>query len=160
MLKCKQKRWPCATLGPLVGFLGRMHPEGINEEIISAEIGMPAKPISSMFMKDNTHLSRVERIARSYGCELRLIYVPERLYAEVGDKLYDFPNAGNLYGIVEYCNKMSITLNAVASKAGCKRDTIKYALDTGDILLDILERINFSIGLRARWNFEKIDTSQ
>lgn len=149
----RRKRWPRTTLGPLVDFLERMHPEGINEDAAGSLIGMSAKSFSSMFMKDNTRLSRVENIARSYGMELCLIYIPEKPYSEGNNKLYDFPNAGNLQGIVEYCNKTNRTLNAIASEVGCKRDTIKHALETGDIMLDILERITFGIGLRIKWSF-------
>lgn len=87
---------------------------------------MSANSLSSMFMKDNARLSKVENIARKYGYELHLKYeysisnnIEESLV------LYDYPNSGNLYGIVEYCNKMNRTLNAVANTVGCKRDTIK-----------------------------------
>lgn len=155
-MKCKTKRWPCATLRPLVEFLENMHPEGINEETLASEIGMSAKSISSMFMRDNTHLSRAEDIARCYGFELRLKYLPERPYVYDNHGLYDFQNAGNLYGIVEYCNRMNRTINALAGKAGCKRDTIKHALETGDIMLDILYRILFGVGLKVEWCFEKV----
>ena len=154
----KRKRWPRATLGPFVDFLESMHPEGINEDAVGSLIGMSAQSISSMFMKDNARLSRVENIVRCYGMELRLIYIPEKPYLEGNNNLYNFPNAGNLYGIVEHCNRTNRTLNAIASEVGCKRDTIKHALDKGDIMLDILERITFAVGLRVKWTFLKIDS--
>lgn len=151
----RSKKWPCITLKPLFDFLCMIHPEGINLDVVADELGTTSKNLSHMFLMDNMYLSKAESIVMAYGYKVILKYTYDYTFPDGCVNRYDYPYAGNLYGIVDYCNNTNRTINYVACCSKCKRDTIASALSRGDISLTILNQIAFSIGVKIEWEFIK-----
>lgn len=132
-----------------------IHPEGINLDVVADELGTTSKKLSHMFLMDNMYLSKAESIAMAYGYKVILKYSYDYAFPDGCVHLYDYPYAGNLYGIVDFCNNTNRTINYIACYSNCKRDTIANALSKGDISLKTLYQIVFSIGVKIEWEFIK-----
>ena len=154
MNKPRPKQWPAKNTGPLISFLEEEFPDGIFLPELASRTGYSVQNLSSMFRRDNMHLHKAECISRSLGYTLRLQYEYPGEYPK--DSEY-FPSEkiGNLYGLDEYCQRMLRTYNYLASRANIRGETVKAALQKGDMMLSTLNRLASGVGLRIVWHFEK-----
>ena len=150
----RAKKWPRKNLGPLIELLIQEFPDGLALSAVEEKTGISQKGLSSTFCKDDTHLSKVEAIARALGYKLHLRYQYQGNYPP-DSTFTPSSKAGNLYGLEEYCQRLNRSVNYVATVCGVKRDTIASALSKGDIMVATLNRITAKIGLSIEWSFTR-----
>lgn len=158
----RTKRWPGVVLGPMIAFLEERYPDGLCVEDIANTIGTTKQYISFTFNKDDMKLSGAERIARCYGYELRL-YFEEKRYLEglsAPPRTKEYPNAGNLKGLVDYTLDSNWTINRLAVMTGFSYCCIEHGFKTGDMMLSVLQELTSKIGIQYIWKFEKIKTDK
>ena len=153
-MKARTKQWPARNTAPLIRFLEGEFPDCICLPELAAKTGYSVQSLSSMFRRDNMHLHMAECISRSLGYTLRLIYEYDGTYPG-GNQYVPSGTAGNLYGLEEYCQRMNRTINFLASCADSRGETVKAALQKGDMMVSALNRIANGVGLRIIWHFEK-----
>ena len=151
------KRWPRKNLGDLVSFLEEINPQGINVTSLANRLGGSAGNISNMFCRDDMKLSKAEQIARAYGYKL-LLYFPKRdpddTFGVAPFKL-NYPNAGNLTGLVEYIRDSGYSITFFSEQSGIGRNILQRAFTNGDISLATLNHILDTMGLCVIWKFIK-----
>lgn len=158
-----KKSWPRKNLGELVNFLEKMHPEGLALKALSDKIGITQQGLSSLFSRDDTKLSRAEKIAKCYGYTLKL-YFPIRTFPIEGitvpppKKIYR--NAGNLSGLVRYINDSNYNIGYVANLIKAYPSLLNHAFESGDIQISKLYQILDALNICAIWKFEKDNESQ
>lgn len=143
----------CTNLKPLVNFLSEIHPEGLNLNLISHEVNRSHQSLTRMFSWDNARLSTVESIVRAYGYELRLVYKYRGVYPFRGE-IYWPDGVGNLYGLAEYALRMNRTIYHVASVAGISKNTLRSALEKGDMKVATLLKACSNLDIEVIWIFK------
>lgn len=162
--KSYKKKWPKQNLGELIAFLDRQHPEGINLSDVSDVTGMSVKALSYIFIHDDMKLSMAEKFYRCYGYELQLLFPMKdySMYGIVGaptiiQKRREYPNAGNLQGLVTYMNDSNMSPNALMTKMGKNVSILLRALKKGDIFISTLYEILDELNIDILWNTKKIE---
>lgn len=147
--------WPSHTLQELVSFLDNQHPgeKGL-VRTVSERIGVTPQSISAVFRKDDASLAWVENVAASYGYELRLSFpemeqkgtvIPSRVVS------MDYPDAGQLAGLVECVRRSNMTINALSRRMKVSHHTVDRAFETGDIKISVLKRMACVLGIKVQW---------
>ena len=154
-----KNKWPRKNLGEIINFLEQIYPEGISIDVLSKKLGVTKGSVSNMFVHDNMKLSKAEEISRIYGFSLSLFF-PKRHYGddyEPPKTRYDFPNAGNLTGLVRYFQDSGYSLSLVAEKNHISPNVLTRAFRSGDINLKTLNNILDELGLCVIWKFTPND---
>lgn len=154
-------KWPRQNLKELIAFIEEQHGCEPTLENISERAGLSAANISAYFVRDDMKLSRAEEIVRKYGYELKLFF-PLKEYPfgwETHISRKEFPNAGNLTGLVKYIYDSNITINHMRKRIGRSYAMITKAFTTGDIFLSNLYLMTNNLNIDVLWIFEKIETS-
>lgn len=156
--KVYEKTWPRKNLSEIINFLETIYPEGVVGKTLAADLGVTPQSISGLFSNDDMKLSKAESIARSYGYELKLFFpLHQRLeWFTPPPPRHNFPNAGNLSGLVQYVNDSGYSVSYTASKIGKDPNMLFRAFHKGDIKISILNRLLDALGICAIWKFEKI----
>lgn len=155
--RVKKKRWPRKTLGELLNFMEQFYPEGISLAKLSGDLKVSPQAVSNMFRRDDMRLSKACEIVSSYGYELHLYFPIKRLesgYTPVPPSR-QFPNAGNLSGLVKYIQDSEYPISFVAEQANIAASTVARAFDYGDIQLSTLYRIVDALSIYVNWQFIK-----
>jgi len=152
------KHWPAKNLADLINFLERTHPEGLVLKDIAQETGISHQHLCQMLMRDDMRLSRVEEIAETLGYTLRLFF-PQKVFpygrpAHLSQRNREFPNAGNLAGLVRYINDSGMTVFHMSQRIGRANNVIKNAFETGNIAVSTLLDITDNLGITIEWSFE------
>lgn len=149
--------WSAHTLHELVSFLGTQHQGGERMVCaISEKLGVTPQSVSAIFMKDDASLAWVDKVAAAYGYKLRLSF-PE--IAQKGSVMssrvasMDYPNSGELAGMVECVKKSNMTINALANKINVNYHTVDRAFKTGNIKISILKRMAHALGIDVQWTW-------
>lgn len=155
----RQKKWPAKNLGAIISFLDQLYPSGIPIEDVAKRMNITAQAISNMFRRDDMKLSKAEEIYESFGYRLKLFY-PERNYSDGYVPLpprFEYPQAGNLSGLVKYIQDSEYSVTFVAEQTGVTTVSIRKAFQTGDIIISRLYHIVETLGISVFWEYEKID---
>lgn len=155
------KKWPRKNLGELIDFLEKVNPEGISLHTLAEKFSVTRASISNMFNKDEMKLSKAEEIARLYGHSLTLFF-PQRVHKDgfvPPPPKREFPNAGNLTGLVKYIQDSDYSIAWVAEVNGFSPNVLTRAFENGDISIRTLKRINDNLGLCVIWKFEPLPKS-
>lgn len=158
--KAYNKHWPRKNLGEFLNFLDRLYPNGYTLQEISDKTGQSKQYLSNLFTRDDARLSKLEKYAERLGYQL-MLYFPQktRLLADLHDSpRKDYPNAGNLTGLVRYLQDSNISVNHMSVRLGRSFSLVMNAFRSGDInvstLYDILKNLNIDV----MWKFEKKDS--
>ena len=147
------------NLSEILAFLHSLHPEGLAPGVIAQETGLSSHSLSAAFIKDNMHLSRAEYIAKCYGYKLFLVFPKRKLVNGMAPppRKREFPNAGNLSGLVDYILDSNYSVAYVAGRVGCGRGLLERAFASGDIMISSLKQITEGLGIEVQWVWEKQD---
>ena len=154
------KSWPRQNLAELLQFLEQRHPGGLKLRDFSERSGLTQQYASSIFRRDDMRLSLAEKIADTYGYQLKL-YFPQKEYkfgiVPEGLSKYrkDYPNAGNLSGLAKYMQDSMRTINSLSEAVGLNYSVIKDAFNKGDIYISTLYKILKNLNIQVLWSFEK-----
>lgn len=150
-----RKRWPGKNLGEVLGFLESIFPEGVSGRTLAEDLGVTPQSVSGLFSKDDMWLSKAEEIARIYGHELRIFFPLRKQYEwfTPPPPRQEFPNAGNLSGLVQYINDSGWTVSHAANVIGRTPTSLFRALNKGDIRISYLNDILDALGICAIWKF-------
>ena len=153
-----KKGWPRHNLARLTEFLDSQHPDGYTLRDLEQRMGMKQQNISQSFRRDDMKLSKAERIARTYGYRL-LLFFPEweRPYPDSLPPKKEYPNAGNLSGLVKYMRDRNITISHMAQRIGHAPNVLSNAFTKGDILLSTLREITDNLKIEVIWSFEPLN---
>lgn len=153
------KKWPRKNLGELVNFLELQHPEGLSLRSLADDLDVTAQTVSRTFIRDDMKLSRAEEIAKAYGYELKLFYTEkEFLFEPINPvKRKNFPNAGNLAGLIKYIYDCNYSVAYVCTLANMNYNILMAALTNGDIFVSRLYEIVNALKIEVLWIFDKID---
>ena len=157
MGNARKKFWPRVILNELISFIEEQHEFVPSLEKISQKTGLTESCISAMFMRDDMKLSKAEYIVRCYGYELKLFF-PIRDYPyewEAHVSRREFPNSGNLSGLVKYLYDSNISLNYMSKRVGRSYLTLVKAFSTGNISLAYLYEITQNLNINVLWIYEK-----
>lgn len=150
-----QKNWPRKNLGELVNFLDKQYPDGFSLAELSEKTHMTNQNISQMFRRDDMKLSRAEKIASDYGYRLRLFFPEKEIMGlDYSHKKRDFPNAGNLSGLVKYIADSNISINFMSQRIGRANIVLTNAFAKGDIFISTLYEIIKNLNIEVIWSFE------
>ncbi len=155
--------WPAHTLSEVVDFLHSRHPseQGV-VRAASERLGVSPQAVSAVFRRDDANLSWAEGLAAAYGYRLRLVY-PEYEFKGVSmsDRVvgFNYPEAGNMAGLVKYAKSNNLTINALAQRAGVNYCVIGRAFGKGDIKISTLKGLCRRLGIEFSWKWEPIDCS-
>jgi hypothetical protein len=139
----------------VVTFLRSQHPE--KRGIVSAaskRLGVTPQDVSAILKRDDAGLAWAERLARAYGYRLCLIY-PDFSFRGVAldnhVKRAEYPDAGNLSGLVQYAKCNNLSINSLSHRAGVNYRIIQRAFRKGDIMISYLKHIEKSLGIQIKW---------
>lgn len=152
-----KKQWPLRNLVHMHSFITRFHPEGLNLKSISEKTGLSQSMISHYFVKDDMPLKKCEEIARTYGYRLTLFFPYSEFLPQHPETMREYPNAGNLQGLVTYLSQRNITLNHLRLRIHKSPTMMKKALETGNIKLSMLYLVARELKIHIEWEFEKIN---
>ena len=156
MPKQYKNQWPRRNLSEIIRFLESVNPQKMTLKIISEKIGTTEQNLSNIFIKDDMKLSRAMKIAEVYGYELTLLFPKWKDYGIPPlHKKNEYPNAGQLKGLIEYTYNANCTIHKIAKMTGIDDNCIRQAFQTGDIRLSFLYRIMAELNIDAKWNFTK-----
>lgn len=157
-----KKSWPAKNLKEIIDFLEHEHGGEPSLEEISKQTGLSTANLSAMFVKDDMKLSRAEEIVRSYGYELSLFF-PLKEYPFCWESHVirrEFPNAGNLSGLVKYMYDLNMTINSMSKRINRSNCVLSKAFATGDIFLSCLYDIIKNFNIDIIWKYTKIDSTK
>ena len=149
------RSWPCKNLGELINFLEEQNPKGLNISEIAKRMGCTPQHISALLLKDEMKLSYVEKIARSYGHELKLYFPVWTKENPSKSKDRSFPTAGNLTGLAKYIYDSNRTVNSVSTDMNKPGSIMEQAFRKGDIKISTLYEILAQLNIITQWKFEK-----
>lgn len=152
---CYNKKWPKKNLGELIAFIEGEFPEGIKLETISEKTGLAKQYISFMFKNDKMSLKMAERITSSLGHELKLYFPELHDMPKHPEVMREYPNAGNLSGLVNYLSQRNISIHHMSGRIGKSDSVIKLAFEKGDIQLNTLYEITENLNIEFIWEFIK-----
>ncbi len=152
--------WPAHTLSEVVDFLHSQTP-GAQRVVCAASerLGVSPQSVSAVFRRDDANLSWVERLSAAFGYRLRLGYPAfEYRGVSISDRIVrgDYPDAGNLSGLVGFAKSRNLTINALSLKVGVNHRTINRAFTKGDIKISTLKDICRQLGFEVTWSWEPI----
>ena len=152
-----KKTWPRKNLGEIVNFLEKIHPEGLSLATLSQEMGITKQEISRKFVKDDMKLSKAEEIARVYGCALNLYFTERERLCDIYKpvKKMDFPNAGNLSGLIKFIYDSNYSVSYACRLADMNYNILLKALKCGDIQISYLYKLSNALGIEILWLFER-----
>ena len=153
----RNKKWPANNLGELITFLDRFYPDGIPLCGVADRLNTTEQAVSNMFRRDDMKLSKAEEIASAYGYTLRLFF-KERTYIDgyVPRKpRWEYPDAGNLAGLVKYIQDSEYSIAFVAEKSRMSPLSIRKAFLRGDMMISRIIGIVDNLGIFVSWQFEK-----
>lgn len=155
--KTYKKHWPRKNLGNLLNFLERIYPDGLSIYTLAKDFEMSPQAVSNLFLRDDMKLSKAEEIARLYGHTLHLYYPKRSFNADYQPrfKTKDYPNAGNLSGLIKYINDSEYSLAFVAERISLYPGILNRAFENGDILLSVLNNTADALGIHIFWDFTK-----
>lgn len=131
--------WPANTLRELVSFLSTQHPGGLSATAIGKVCNVTPQTISQRFLRDDTDLSVVEEMARAYGFELELTFSKKAKGLTVLPRK-QYPNAGNLQGLVGILSREQVGIRAVSERIGVDYSAVARAFNRGKIKISLLKR--------------------
>ncbi len=159
--KTRTRRWKKENLYELFRFLENIYGGEIDLHDFSSRTGISYANASSIFLKDDMKLSRVESIARAYGYELKLFFPVIGFSlnsnwnkSQIAEK---YPNAGNLTGLIQYMSDRNITMNYMSQRIHHSISVLKRSALSGDIFLSILYEIINNLKINVIWDFQKIN---
>ncbi len=123
---------------------------------LAARLGGKPGNISHMFSRDDMKLSKAEQIASAFGYHLQLFFPkrnPDDTFGATPYK-FDFPNAGNLTGLVDYIRESGYSITFFSERTGVGRTILQRAFTIGDIRISTLSKIVDETGMCIIWKFE------
>lgn len=144
--------WPADILGELVSFLSTQHPGGLSASAVSRVCGVSPQVISNRFLRDDADLSVVEEMARAYGFELNLAF-SKNPNGITSAPRKDYPNAGNLQGLVGILSREQVSINGVAARIRVDYSAVARAFNSGKIKISLLKRIVAAYGIGMEWDW-------
>ena len=144
--------WPANTLGELVSFLSTQHPGGLSATAISEVCNVTPQTISQRFLRDDTDLSVVEEMVRAYGFELELTFSKKAKGLTVLPRK-QYPNAGNLQGLVGILSREQVGICAVSERIGVDYSAVARAFKRGKIKISLLKEIIAAYGIEMEWKW-------
>ena len=153
----RKKFWPRIILNELISFIEEQHGTLPSLEDISDKTGLSVGNISAIFIRDDMKLRRAEEIVRAYGYELKLFFPLREYPQDWGTHISrrEFPNSGNLTGLVKYLYDSNITVNYMCKRIGCSYTMLDNAFTTGNISLSYLYKITENLNINVLWIYEK-----
>lgn len=157
---CYNKKWPKKNLGELVSLIENEYPEGINLAMLSERVGIAKQYLSYMFKNDKMSLAIAERITNRLGYELKLYFPELRDTPKHPEVMKEYPNAGNLSGLVNLLSQKNISIHYMSSRINKSDSVLKRAFETGDIQLTTLYTIADNLNIDFIWDFVKIENQE
>ncbi|MBQ8482887.1 MAG: hypothetical protein IJ504_01120 [Bacteroidales bacterium] len=153
-----KKAWPRKNLKELIAFIEEQHGYEPSLEELSQKTGLSVANISAIFIRDDMKLSRAEAIARKYGHELKLFFPLKEYPIEWESHISrrEFPNAGNLSGLIKYMYDSNISINHMSRRINRSHMMINKAFSKGDIFISSLNQIIDNLNIDVIWMFEKM----
>lgn len=115
--------------------------------------------MSAILKRDDAGLTWSERSARAFGYRLCLIY-PDFSFRRVAlnnhVKCAEYPDAGNLSGLVHYAKCNNLSINSLSHRAGVNYRIIERAFRKGDIMISYLQHIEKSLGIQIKWTWTSV----
>ena len=144
--------WPANNLREVLTFLETQHADGVTLHAVSEVLGVTPQNLSTIFHKDDVHLSWVERLANAYGYSLHLVFPTHPTETNDG---FICPDAGNLSGLIRYAHYQNRTIYSISHMIDCDYSVISKAFREGDIRLSILQKILKEWGITILWEWKK-----
>jgi len=129
---------------------------------VSERLGITAQAVSAVFKKDDASLAWVEKVAAAYGFQLRLVF-PEVTFSgavlQSRVETMEFPNAGNLAGLLECVRQKNLTIHALSCMMHISPHTVMRAFETGDMKISLLKRMARSLHIDIRWDWTQLESN-